>query len=114
MAKETKTQLTKEQLEAIKKAKEILNGCPLMNGREKCDWTDIEGNVISIEEYFKIKDYYCVTLKGIEDKYFLTGQALTELIDSVGEDVTILYIEVGEKVKTKNNNTYRTFTVMND
>lgn len=114
MAKETKTQLTKEQLEAIKKAKELLNGCPLMNDREKCDWEDIEGSVISIDEYFKIKDYYCVTLKGIEDKYFLTGQALTDLIDSVGENVTILYIKVGEKVKTKNNNTYRTFTVMND
>lgn len=114
MANETKKQLTKEQLEAIKKAKEILNGCPLMNGREKCDWAEIEGSDIIIEEYFKIKDYYCVTLKGIEDKYFLTGQALTDLIEAVGENVSILVIEVGEKVKTKNNNTYRTFTVLND
>lgn len=114
MAKENKTVLTKEQLETIKKAKEILNGCPLMNGREKCDWADIEGSVVNIEEYFKIKDYYCITLVDIEDKYFLTGQALTELIEAVGENVTILDIEVGEKVKTKSNNTYRTFTVMND
>lgn len=104
--------LSAEQLEAIKKAKALLNGCPLMEGREKADWDGLTGEVIHIEESFKMDKYYCVTLKEYPENYFLTGKALTNLINEIGEFTSTLNIEVGEKVKTKNNNTYRTFKIV--
>ena len=107
-----KKKLTAEQIEAIKKAKALLNGCPLMDGREKADWDVLTGEVVHIEEYFQIDDYYCITIKEYPENYFLTGKALTNLINEIGEYVLILNIEVGEKIKTKNNNTYRAFKIV--
>ena len=107
-----KKKLTAEQIEAIKKAKALLNGCPLMDGREKADWDVLTGEVVHIEEYFPIDDYYCITIKEYPENYFLTGQALTNLINEIGEYAMLLNIEVGEKIKTKNNNTYRAFTIV--
>lgn len=104
--------LTSEQMEAIKKAKVLLNGCPLMEDREKADWDGLTGETIHIEDYFPIEDYYCVNIKEYPKNYFLTGKALTNLINELGEFVFILNIEVGEKVKTKNNNTYRAFKIV--
>lgn len=104
--------LSAEQLEAIKKAKALLNGCPLMDNREKGDWDSLCGEVIHIEESFKMDNYYCVTLKEYPENYFLTGKALTNLINEIGEFTSALNIEVGKKVKTKNNNTYRTFIIV--
>lgn len=104
--------LSAEQLEAIKRAKELLNGCPLMDNRKKGDWDSISGKVIHIEEFFKMDNYYCITVKEYPENYFLTGQALTNLINELKELVLILNIEVGEKVKTKNNNTYRAFKIV--
>ena len=103
--------LNAEQLEAIKKAKALLNGCPLMDGREKADWDELTGEVIHIEDYYPIENYYCVNLKEYPQNYFLTGKALSNLINELGEFVLILNIEVGEKIKTKTNNTYRTFKI---
>ena len=107
-----KKKLTAEQIEAIKKAKALLNGCPLMDGREKADWDVLTGEVVHIEEYFPIDDYYCITIKEYPENYFLTGQALTNLINEIGEYAMLLNIEVGEKIKTKNNNTYRAFKIV--
>ena len=104
--------LSSEQLEAIKKAKALLNGCPLMEGREKADWDGLTGETIHIEDYFPIENYYCVNLKEYPKNYFLTGKALSNLINELGEFVLILNIEVGEKVKTKTNNTYRAFKIV--
>ena len=104
--------LSAEQLEAIKKAKALLNGCPLMEEREKADWDGLTGEIIHIEDYFPIENYYCVNLKEYPENYFLTGKALSNLINELGEFVLILNIEVGEKVKTKNNNTYRAFKIV--
>ena len=104
--------LSSEQLEAIKKAKALLNGCPLMEGREKADWDVLTGETIHIEDYFPIENYYCVNLKEYPENYFLTGKALSNLINEIGEYVLILNIEVGKKVKTKNNNTYRSFKIV--
>lgn len=104
--------LSAEQLDAIKKAKALLNGCPLMEGKEKADWDELTGETIHIEDYFPIENYYCVNLKEYPKNYFLTGKALTDLIDELEEYVLILNIEVGEKVKTKNNNTYRAFKIV--
>lgn len=104
--------LSSEQMEAIKKAKALLNGCPLMECREKADWDGLTGEIIHIEDYFPIENYYCVNLKEYPENYFLTGKALSNLINEIGDYVLILNIEVGEKVKTKNNNTYRAFKIV--
>lgn len=104
--------ISKERLEAMK-AK--LNGCPLMAGRDKLSWDDLENSDITISEYYDMSNgndhFYCVTFNEYPTNYAFTGKQLTELIDEFGDDVTLVTLTVGKKTRTKNNNTFVPFTI---
>ena len=99
-------EMSKEIFESMKAE---LNGCPLMENREKMSWDDITGEDIAISAYHKMDTYYCVVLREYPSNYLFTGQQLTNLLDKYGEDATKVVLTVGKKTRTKNGNTFTPF-----
>ena len=95
--------------EIFESMKAELNGCPLMENREKMSWDDIVGEDIAISEYHKMDTYYCVVLREYPSNYLFTGQQLTNLLDKYGDDATKVVLTVGKKTRTKNGNTFIPF-----
>ena len=95
--------------EIFEAMKADLNGCPLMENREKMAWDDIVGEDVVINEYHKMDTYYCVVLREYPKNYLFTGQQLTNLLDKYGEDATKVVLTVGKKTRTKNGNTFTPF-----
>lgn len=96
----------------LSEMKAMLNGCPLMDGREKMQFDEIAGEQITIADYYKMEgkdNYYCVVLSEYPKNYFFTGAQLTTFIDKFGDDAKKVVLEVGKKIKTKNNNTFTPF-----
>ena len=105
----------KAREEILKALKEMNNGCPLMDGREKGDFDELENETVTIDEVFPLDGYYCVTLKDDKEHFYLTSMSVTKAIDfilSAGETPEGLTFKVLEKVKTKNKNTYRPIEII--
>lgn len=101
--------------EILKALKEMNNGCPLMENREKGDFDGLENETVTIDEAFPLDGYYCVTLKEDSEHFYLTSMSVTKAIDfilSAGETPEGLTFKVLEKVKTKNKNTYRPIEII--
>ena len=101
--------------EILKALKEMNNGCPLMENREKGDFDELENETVTIDEAFPLDGYYCVTLKEDSEHFYLTSMSVTKTIDfilSAGETPDGLTFKVLEKVKTKNKNTYRPIEII--
>ena len=101
--------------EILKALKEMNNGCPLMENREKGDFDELENETVTIDEAFPLDGYYCVTLKDDSEHFYLTSMSVTKAIDfilSAGETPEGLTFKVLEKVKTKNKNTYRPIEII--
>ena len=108
----TKNKVREDILKALK---EMSNGCPLMDGREKGDFDELENETVTIDETFPLDGYYCVTLKDDKEHFYLTSMSVTKAIDfilSAGETPDGLTFKVLEKVKTKNKNTYRPIEII--
>lgn len=101
--------------EILAQMQERFNGCPLFIDREKGDLDDLIGKRVVIESYYKLNgengDYYAIAFKGYDDKFFLSGGALTDLINEFGSDAKEVEILIMEKVKTKNRREYRPIRV---
>ena len=97
--------------DVLTKMKERFNGCPLFIDREKGDLDDLVGKKVVIESYYKLTgengNYYAIAFEGIDDKFFLSGGSITELIDDFGDDAKEVKILIEEKIKTKNKREYR-------
>ena len=105
----------KAREEILKALKEMNNGCPLMDNREKGDFDELENETVTIDEVFPLDGYYCVTLKDDKEHFYLTSMSVTKAIDfilSAGETPEGLTFKVLEKVKTKNKNTYRPIEII--
>lgn len=105
----------KAREEILKALKEMNNGCPLMENREKGDFDELENETVTIDEAFPLDGYYCVTLKDDKEHFYLTSMSVTKAIDfilSAGETPEGLTFKVLEKVKTKNKNTYRPIEII--
>lgn len=102
--------------ETIAKMKEQFNGCPLFIDREKGDIDDLVGKKVKIESYYKLTgdtgDYYAVGFAGIEDKFYLSGGAITELIRDYGDDAKEAEFLIMEKIKTKSKREYRPIRIL--
>ena len=101
--------------EILKTLKDMNNGCPLMEGREKGDFDELENKTVTIDEAFPLDGYYCVTLKGDNEHFYLTSMSITKSIDfilSAGESPDGLTFKVLEKVMTKNENIYRPIEII--
>lgn len=101
--------------EILAKMQERFNGCPLFIDREKGDLDELVGKKVVIESYYKLTgengDYYALSFKGYEEKFYLSGGALTDLINEFGDDAKEVEILIMEKVKTKNRREFRPIRV---
>ena len=97
------------------KMQERFNGCPLFIDRDKGDLDELVGKKVKIESYYELTGengkYFAIAFVGYDDKFFLSGGALTELIADYGDDAKEVEILIKEKVKTKNRREYRPIAV---
>lgn len=102
--------------DVLERMKEQFNGCPLFIDRDKGDLDELVGKKVEIETYYKLSgengDYYAIAFKGYDDKFFLSGGAITELIRDYGDDAKDVEFLVMDKVKTKNRREYRPIRII--
>lgn len=93
----------------------VLGGCPLIEDREKLDFDDMIGEIITVQDYALVKtkkdEAYALTFEEYPKNYAWAGGCLKKFIETYGADFIGTKIVVGEKVKTSNNNDYRVFDV---
>ena len=110
-------------------AAKAVNGCPLMDGRNKSNLADYEGVELTIEDAYKLTGddgtYYCIICESMEDEYFFTSSQLTNAIAAAekaaaddGEDLTaavagLTFVVDGLK-KTSNGRKFRPVRILAD
>lgn len=99
----------------LAKMQEDFNGCPLFIDREKGDLDNLVGQKVRIESYYELTGengkYYAIAFVGHDDEFYLSGGALTTLIEKYGDDAKEVDILIQEKVKTKNRRDFRPIKV---
>lgn len=102
--------------EILNKMKERFNGCPLFIDREKGDLDELVGKKVIIESYYKLTgdngEYYAVAFKGYDDKFYLSGGSITELLTEFGDAAKEVEILIMEKIKTKSKRDYRPIRII--
>lgn len=100
----------------LRSMQEDFNGCPLFIDREKGDLDDLVGQELVVESYYELTGedgvYYAIAFEGFEETFFLSGGALTALINKYGDAVKEVKLLIQEKVKTKKNRDYRPIRVL--
>ena len=98
--------------------KQMENSCPLMAGREKGDWNDLENKTVHVTGAMMYTDsngdtYGVITVDEIPDTFFLCGAVATKVVETVcnpenggefddnGVMVEPFTIFVGGKVQSK-------------
>lgn len=110
-------------------AAKAVNGCPLMDGRNKSNLADYEGTELVIEDAYKMTGddgtYYCIICDDMPDEYFFTSSQLTNAIAAAeaaaaedGEDLTaavagLTFVVDGLK-KTSNGRKFRPVRILAD
>lgn len=110
-------------------AAKAVNGCPLMDGRNKSNLSDYEGVELVIEDAYKMTGedgtYYCIVCQDMADEYFFTSTQLTNAIAAAesaaaadGEDLTaavagLTFVVDGLK-KTQNGRKFRPVRILAD
>lgn len=78
---------TKNTNEYRKAAQRAVNGCPLMDGREKADASDYEGVELTIADAYPMTGengtFYCVICEDMPGEYFFSGGALTNALNAI-------------------------------
>lgn len=102
--------------EILAKMKEQFNGCPLFIDREKGDLDELVGKKVVIESYYKLTgdngEYFALAFKGYDDKFYLSGGAITELLSTYGDVAKEVEILIMEKIKTKSKREYRPIRII--
>lgn len=84
-------------------AAKAVNGCPLMDGREKADAGDYEGVELTIEDAYPMTGengtFYCVTCEGMKSEYFFSGGALTNALSAIEAEAKADGVDLSEAVK---------------
>lgn len=84
-------------------AAKAVNGCPLMDGREKADAGDYEGVELTIEDAYPMTGengtFYCVTCAGMKSEYFFSGGALTNALSAIEAEAKDDGVDLSEAVK---------------
>ena len=111
------TKVSKNFLEELKKE---FNGCPLFEGREKGDIEMHVNKPCTIADYFKMKEasgsyYYAFIIEQDNEHTFLSGGAITKLIDACEENgfeaIGITFVPK-EMIKTSSKRDYRPIEVL--
>lgn len=96
-----------KKAEILKKMQDQFNGCPLFETREKQQLDALEDQTVTLEQYFKLADYYAITFEEFPDAVFLSGGAITDLISTYGEDAIGVQFTVLPMVKTNAKHDFR-------
>lgn len=103
--------MNKKELE--KQLKESFNGCPLFEGREKGDLSELTGREVTIKEYFPLSDYHAVVFEEEPEKVYLSGGGLKKLLTQYEtEDLSGLRIKLLPMIKTNSKRDYRPIEVI--
>lgn len=111
------TKVNKNFLEELKKE---FNGCPLFEGREKGDIEIHVDKPCTITDYFKLQEssgsyYYAFTIEQDNEHTFLSGGAITRLIDECVDNdfdpIGVTFVPK-EKIKTASKRDYRPIEVL--
>ena len=112
--------MTKVNEKFLEELKKEFNGCPLFEGREKGDIEIHVNKPCTITDYFKMKEssgsyYYAFTIEQDKEHTFLSGGAITKLIDKCIDNefdpVGITFVPK-EKIKTTSKRDYRPIEVL--
>lgn len=102
--------------EIFKEMQDRFNGCPLFVDREKGDLDELVGKKVKIDSFYELTGdngvYYAVAFVGIDDKFYLSGGALTEAIANYPDYVKDVEFLIMEKTKTKNHRDFRPIRVL--
>lgn len=103
----TKAQATKDG---------IMGGCPLIGTREKIDFDDVVNEVITVDDFMETKtkdgNAYAITFLEFPNSYAWCGGFLKSCIEQYGNDFKGTKLKVGNKEKTNNGRTFRTFEIV--
>lgn len=99
--------MNKEKAELLKKMQEQFNGCPLFEGREKEQFETLENTMVTVDAYFKLSDYYAVVFEEFPESVFLSGGAVTDLLNTYGDDAIGVQFTVLPMVKTNSKRDFR-------
>ena len=95
-----------------KKMKEMFNGCPLFEGREKGSLDELTGKEISIMEYFRLADYHAVVFNEYPDRVYLSCASLDKLITEFADDCKNVKIKFLTPIKTADKHDYRPLNIV--
>ena len=98
--------------EIIKKMREMFNGCPLFEGRERGNLDELTGKEISIMEFFKLWNYHAVVFNEYPDKVYLSCSSLDKLITEFADDCKNVKIKFLTPVKTADKHDYRPLNIV--
>lgn len=98
--------------EAIKKMKEMFNGCPLFEGREKGNLDELTEKEISIMEYYRLSNYHAVVFNEYPERVYLSCSSLDKLITTFPEDCKAVKIKFSTPIKTADKHDYRPLTII--
>ena len=98
--------------ETIKKMKEIFNGCPLFEGREKGSLDELTGKKISIMEYYRLANYHAVVFNEYPDRVYLSCSSLDKFITEFPEDCKNVNITFTTPIQTADRHTYRPLSIV--
>lgn len=102
--------MTKKEL--LKKMQDFSNGCPLFEGREKCSLDDVAESELTIDDFYKIDTYYCVTFREMPKNFFLSSSSLTNLLEEFGKECIGVVVKFEKTVKTSGGKTFRPLKVV--
>lgn len=103
-------------------AAKAIASCPLMEGRTKGSWDDLEGVELTLVDAYRMTgddgDYYCMTVEDNDEEYFFSPSKLTEALAAVekaakeddvelSEAVAGIVFVVDAPVKTKSGRRFR-------
>ena len=98
--------------EIIKKMKEMFNGCPLFEGRERGNLDELTGKEISIMEFFKLGNYHAVVFNEYPNRVYLSCASLDKLIIEFPEECKNVKIKFLTPIKTADKHDYRPLNIV--
>lgn len=96
----------------LKKMKEMFNGCPLFEGREKGSLDELTDKKVKISEYFRLADYHAVVFEEYPDRVYLSCSSLDKLITEFPEECKEVYIKLLTPIKTADKHDYRPLNIL--
>lgn len=92
-------------------------GAPELRNKEKLEWEEVEGEVLTVAQVVKTKnadgdELYAVIFEEHSDFFFWCGIVIQNWINFYGDELLGTRIKVGKKEKSKSGRTVRKFDIV--